>query len=191
MSLNSNVVSLWRGLESSFMISLNPRLLWLRSKIKNDPYYRFQSLEEISIGAQLNIKIEVNTATVDDWLRLPGVSIRQAQTLTALTASGVQFYSLEDMAAALNVPLSRLQPFSPILSFHFSDPESCLSPVLVNVNLATAEELASLPFFDLAFAEKVVENRLTEGKYNSLADFHQRLGLDAQLTSQLMHYLRF
>jgi len=173
------------------MISLNPRLLWLRSKIKNDPYYRFQSLEEISIGAQLNIKIEVNTATVDDWLRLPGVSIRQAQTLTALTASGVQFYSLEDMAAALNVPLSRLQPFSPILSFNFSDPESCLSPVLVNVNLATAEELASLPFFDLAFAEKVVENRLTEGKYSSLADFHQRLGLDAQLTSQLMHYLRF
>ena len=174
------------------MISkLNPRLLWLRSKIKNDPYYRFQSLEEISIAAQLNIKIEVNAATVDDWLRLPGLSIRQAQTLTALTASGIQFYALEDIAAALNVPLPRLQPFAPILSFNFSDPESCLSPALVNVNLATAEELASLPFFDLALGEKVVENRLTGGKYRSLADFHQRLGLDAQLTSQLMHYLRF
>ena len=119
------------------MISLNPRFLWLRSKIKNDPYYRFQSLEEIAIAAQLNIKIEVNSATVDDWLRLPGFSIRQAQTLTALTASGVQFYAIEDIAAALNLPVQRLQPLAPILSFTFADPESLLAPTRVNINTAT------------------------------------------------------
>ncbi|NBD18775.1 MAG: ComEA family DNA-binding protein [Cyanobacteria bacterium] len=173
------------------MISLNPRFLWLRSKIKNDPYYRFQSLEEIAIAAQLNIKIEVNSAMVDDWLRLPGFSIRQAQTLTALTASGVQFYAIEDLAAALNLPVQRLQPFAPILSFTFADPESLLTPTRVNINMATAEELATLPFFDQALAEKVVVNRLNHGSYRNVADFHQRLGLEAQLTSQLMHYLRF
>ena len=173
------------------MVSLNPRLLWLRNKIKNNPYYRFQSLEEIAIAAQLKIKIEVNSATVDDWLRLPGFSIRQAQTLTTLTASGVEFYSVEDIAAALNLSPQRLQPFTPILSFTFTDSESALTPKRMNVNTATKEELATLPFLNETLAEKVIENRLQQGNYGNLADFQQRLALDAHLTAQLMHYLRF
>lgn len=173
------------------MVLLNPRLIWLRNKIKNNPYYRFQSLEEIAIAAQLKITIDVNRATVDDWLRLPGVSIRQAQTLTSLAASGVEFLAIEDIAAALNLPPQRLQPFTPILSFTFADPESTLAPCLVNVNTATVEELSTVPFLEPTLAEKVVENRINGGLYRDLADFQQRLGLKGQLTSQLMHHLRF
>ena len=167
------------------------RKLSLRQKIRNNPYYRFQSWEEIAIAQSLNITIDVNTATVDDWLRLPGVSIRQAQTLSELTAAGVPLYSLEDIAAALNLPLQRLEPFAPILSFRFRDPESEFTPQLINVNTATAETLATLPFVDGAFAEAVIQNRRDRGNYENLADFHQRLGLSSHLTSQLMHYLRF
>lgn len=173
------------------MVSWHPRVLRLKAKIKNNPYYRFQSLEEIAIAAELNISIDVNSATVDDWLRLPGISIRQAQTLTNLTAAGIQFFSLEDIAAALNLPLHRLQPFAPILSFSFSDPESEFTPSSVNPNTATVEELAKVPFFDQSLAEKVVDNRLNYGNYDNLADFHRRLALDTKLTSQLMHYLHF
>lgn len=167
------------------------RKLSLRQKIRNNPYYRFQSLEEVAIAQSLNITIDVNTATVDDWLRLPGFSIRQAQTLTALTATGVQFYSLEDLAAALNIPVQRLEPLAPILSFCFTERDPEIAPPSLNVNTATAEELARLPFFDQAFAETVVQNRQHYGTYGNLADFHQRLGLNSDLTSQLMHYLRF
>jgi len=173
------------------MVSWHPRWLRLRAKIKNDPYYRFQSLEEIAIAAELNVAIEVNFATVDDWLRLPGISIRQAQTLTDLTAAGIQFYSLEDIAAALNLPLQRLQPFAPILRFTFTDPESELRPCSINPNTATADELATVPFLDRPLAEQVVDNRLKYGNYRNLADFHHRLALTSQLTAQLMHYLRF
>lgn len=173
------------------MVSWHPRVLRLKAKIKNNPYYRFQSLEEIAIAAELNISIDVNSATVDDWLRLPGISIRQAQTLTNLTAAGIQFFSLEDIAAALNLPLHRLQPFAPILSFSFSDPESEFTPSSVNPNTATVEELAKVPFCDQSLAEKVVDNRLNYGNYDNLADFHRRLALDTKLTSQLMHYLHF
>jgi DNA uptake protein ComE-like DNA-binding protein len=173
------------------MVSWHPRVLRLKAKIKNNPYYRFQSLEEIAIAAELNISIDVNSATVDDWLRLPGISIRQAQTLTNLTAAGIQFFSLEDIAAALNLPLHRLQPFAPILSFSFNDPESEFTPSSINPNTATVEELAKVPFFDQSLAEKVVDNRLNYGNYDNLADFHRRLALDTKLTSQLMHYLHF
>ncbi|MCE2664314.1 MAG: ComEA family DNA-binding protein, partial [Microcystis sp. 53602_E8] len=43
----------------------------LKAKISNDPYYRFRSLDEIAMAAQLGIKINVSQAGVDDWLRLP------------------------------------------------------------------------------------------------------------------------
>ena len=75
----------------------NSRLQRLRSKLLNDPYYRLQSGEEIAIAAQLGMRIDANQATVDDWLRLPGISIRQARALSDLTCSGVKFYCIEDI----------------------------------------------------------------------------------------------
>ncbi|HEY9302535.1 MAG TPA: ComEA family DNA-binding protein, partial [Phormidium sp.] len=71
----------------------------IRTRILKDPYYRFQSLEEVALAASLGIKIDANEATVDDWLRLPGLSIHQARSLVELTRNGIQFHCLEDVAA--------------------------------------------------------------------------------------------
>ena len=49
----------------------------LRSRILENPYYRFQSPFEIAVAADLGVRIDVNQAGVDDWLRLPGISIHQ------------------------------------------------------------------------------------------------------------------
>ena len=45
----------------------------LKSKVAADPYYRFQSIAEIQAAAALGLAIDVNTAGVDDWLRVPGI----------------------------------------------------------------------------------------------------------------------
>ena len=42
---------------SSWSKRLNPRKRKLKQQIENDPYYRFQSLEEIAIAAEL-VEIE-------------------------------------------------------------------------------------------------------------------------------------
>ncbi|MGL5036125.1 MAG: hypothetical protein ACRC6M_20260 [Microcystaceae cyanobacterium] len=42
---------------------LNLRRQSLKRQILNDPLYRFQSLEEVAIAAQLGVKIEVNSIT--------------------------------------------------------------------------------------------------------------------------------
>ncbi|MDJ1183607.1 hypothetical protein PMH09_10385 [Roseofilum sp. BLCC_M143] len=99
----------------------NP-LQWLalnakRDRILNDPYYRFQSIAEIEFAAKLGIRIDVNQATIDDWLRLPIISIHQARSLVRLTQSGVQFYDLEDIADALELPVQSLRAIAPILQF--------------------------------------------------------------------------
>ncbi len=163
----------------------------IRNKIANDPYYRFQSLKEIAIAVELGIKIDVNQATVDDWLRLPGFSIHQARTLVELVRMGVQLVCLEDVAAAINVPIQRLQPLESILAFAYYDRLSPLSPEKINPNTATIEEMEAIPQITLNLAQEIVENRQEQGKYCNIVDLKSRLNLDSHLTSQLMHYLRF
>lgn len=168
---------------------LNPQFLAIRTRLVNDPYYRLESMEEIAVAAALGIQIDVNQASVDDWLRLPGLSIHQARSLVELCRSGVQFYCVEDIAAALNMPLGRLKPLEPILNFCYYDERS--TQEIVNPNTATIERLTQIPCIDLSLAKTVVQNRILAGPYRNLVDFQKRLSLSGHLTTQLMHYLRF
>ncbi len=187
-------------------LHLNPRLQKLRAKLLNDPYYRLQSGEEIQIAAKLGIRIDANQATVDDWLRLPGLSIHQARSLVELSRSGVKFYCIEDIAAALAIPVPRLEPLKPLLNFIYYDHESLENllnfiyydheslenpPHLINPNTATVEKLAQIPFIDLSLAQTVVQNRQSAGPYRNLADFQRRLELTGDAIAQMMYYLRF
>ncbi|NES95579.1 MAG: ComEA family DNA-binding protein [Desertifilum sp. SIO1I2] len=160
----------------------------LRAKIQGDRYYRLQSLSELAIAVELGWTLDVNQATVDDWLRLPGLSIHQARSLWELSRAGVQFFSIEDIAAALSVPVTTLQPLEPALSFCYYPAEQQAS---LNPNSASVEALLQVPGMDRTLAEAIVQNRQTLGNYRDLSDFQRRLALPGSQTSQLMHYLRF
>lgn len=161
----------------------------IRDKILNDRYYRLRSLEELAIAVALGLKIDVNQATVDDWLRLPGLSIHQARSLFELSRAGVQFFSVEDIAAALSLPISTLQPLEPALSFCYYNAEE--KQVCLNPNSASVDSLLQVPGMDRFLAEAIVQNRQALGNYRNLSDFQHRLALPGSQTSQLMHYLRF
>lgn len=163
----------------------------LKSKIQNDPYYRFQTLAEIRIAADLGIQIDVNQANVDDWLRLPGLSIHQAKTLTQLSELGVQFLCVEDVAAALGLSLQRLKPLEPVMKFCYYDPESLQQIQRVNLNTATIAELNQIPQVRSVLARAIVRNRQSQGNYRDLVDLQQRLSIPSHLIAELMHYLRF
>jgi DNA uptake protein ComE-like DNA-binding protein len=167
---------------------LKTRLQPLQAKLRTDPYYRFQTLDEIQLAAELGIVIDVNQATVDDWLRLPGLSIHQARTLVSLQRSGVQFHALDDIAAALTVSVAHLQPFAPVLRFCYYDADSPCTPAPVNLNQASLEQLTRVPGIDLYLARAIVQAR-EQGRFQSMADLQQRLALPPQLMGGLMHYL--
>lgn len=166
-----------------------PSVQSIRTKLLNDPYYRLQSTAEIAIAADLGIQIDVNKAKVDDWLRLPGLSIHQARNLVQLCQAGVQFCSIEDIAAALNISVQHLQPLIPVLKFCYYDETYTIAPL--SLNTATIEQLAAIPAIDLALAQAIVLSRNIEGKYRNLVDFQRRLSLPGALISQLMYYLQF
>jgi DNA uptake protein ComE-like DNA-binding protein len=161
----------------------------LRSRILEDPYYRFKSAFEIAVAGDLGVQIDVNQAGVDDWLRLPGISIHQARQLVALSQSGVAFYSISDLAAVLNTPLARLQWLAPVLSFQYYD--ESLAPACVNVNLATVSELAQMAQIEPELAAQIIAERSASGNFTDLVNFQQRLGLSGKSIGQLMHYLQF
>ncbi|MCC0176606.1 ComEA family DNA-binding protein [Waterburya agarophytonicola K14] len=163
----------------------------IRNKIANDPYYRFQSLTEMAIAIELGIKIDVNQAGVDDWLRLPGFSIHQARSLVELVKMGIQLFSLEDIAAAINVPLQRLQVYEPILAFAYYDRLSSLSPEKIDLNRASTVEILAIPDINADLASQIQSDIQTNGKYRNIVDLQSRLSLDRELTSRLMHYVRF
>ncbi|MGF1519356.1 MAG: helix-hairpin-helix domain-containing protein [Nodosilinea sp.] len=170
--------------------SLRAQLHPLASRLSQDPAHRLRSYQEVRQAAQLGFSIDVNRATVDDWLRLPGLSIRQAQGLVRLRQAGVQFHCLDDVAAALGVAPDSLRPLTPVLSFCYYEEHSGTLPS-VSLNQATAQQLCGLPGVPSGLAQAIVQERSRRGPYQDLADLQRRLGLTPDLVQTLMYYLRF
>jgi DNA uptake protein ComE-like DNA-binding protein len=156
-----------------------------------DPYYRFRSLIEVQQAAALGIRIDVNKTSVDDWLRLPGISIHQAQLLSQLLEQGIQFCCVEDIAAVLNLPVHRLLPFATLLQFCYYDPQELDAPRRVNPNLAGYETLAAIPGLSTALARNIVRDRIAHGPYSNLAEFQRRLNLSAEQIQTFLSTLTF
>ncbi|NJN37564.1 MAG: ComEA family DNA-binding protein [Acaryochloridaceae cyanobacterium CSU_3_4] len=154
----------------------------LQTRILTDPYYRFQSLAEVALAAALGVSIDVNQASVDDWLRLPGLSIHQAKQLVQLTHNGVQFYAIEDVAVALSLPVQRLQPLAAVMQFCYYDPESLALAPVMSLNAASVEQLLTIPGMMPSLAHSIIRDRITRGSFQNLADFQERLNLSGELT---------
>lgn len=162
----------------------------LRTRILADPYYRFQSLVEVALAAELGVSIDVNQASVDDWLRLPGLSIHQAKQLVQLTQNGVQFYSVEDVASALSLPVQRLQPLAVVMQFCYYDADSLALPPVMSLNAVSVDQLLTIPGMRPSVARSIIRDRITHGPFQNLADLQQRLNLSSDLTQLLLPYLR-
>jgi DNA uptake protein ComE-like DNA-binding protein len=171
--------------------ALERQLSPLSAKLRSDPYYRFTSPEELRLAVQLGVRIDANQASIDDWLRLPGISIHQARNLVGLTQAGVSLTCLEDVAAALGISPQTLQPMAPILQFCYYDPDSAMATTKIDVNQATVEQLVQVPTIDFHLARILIYHRQRNGAFQNLNDLRQRLKLSAQITSDLLHYLRF
>lgn len=168
-----------------------PTTAKLKQQVLTDPYYRFSSIAEVQLAAEVGIRIDVNKAGLDDWLRLPGLSIHQARMLVQLIQGGVQFYAIEDLAAALGVSSQRLQPLAPILLFCFYDPESAYESQQINPNTATVEQLQEVPGITAQIARAMMRERLSAGPYQNLAELQQRLVLPGPLVQGMLSYLHF
>lgn len=168
---------------------LRARLHPLHRQLQQNPYYRFQSFDELALAAQWGIQIDANTASIDDWLRLPGISIHQARSLVQLTCAGLSFSCIEDVAAAIDIPPQKIQSWTAILRFYYYESEP-LEPMPINANTASATQLATISAIDLLLGQAIVRCR-QRGQYKDIADLQQRLRLSPEITAELLHHLKF
>lgn len=170
--------------------AIEERLNPLRKTLAQDSYYRFRSADEVQLGVKSGVRIDANRATIDDWLRLPGISIHQARALVELSHSGTPLTCWEDVAAVTGIGLHRLQAFGEMVQFYYYDPESAVAPRQLNVNQASVEELVSV-LVDRSLAERLVYYRQRWGPYKGWLDLKRRLQLPPDVVTKLLHYLRF
>lgn len=161
----------------------------LSTKLRRDPMMRLSTVSEVAVAADLGVRIDANQATVDDWLRLPGLSIHQARTLVNLSQSGVVFYALDDVAAALGLATQHLASLAPILQFCYYDEASPLTALPPSLNQATVAQLMALPEMSAAIAERILNER-QRSAFTSWSDVQHRLRLAPGQISQWMHYLK-
>ena len=160
-------------------------LLW------QDPRYRFQSLLELNQAVRQGFRLDVATATIDDWLRLPIFSIHQARLLVQLQRAGVSFHCPEDIAVALGWTPAQIAPISTALQFTYYEADSPLNCPRLNPNRAEANRLLSLPGMDAVLVQRLISDREERGHFQNLADFQARLDLPGEHISDLMYYLTF
>lgn len=171
--------------------ALEDRLNPLKQRLAQDSYYRFRSADEVQWGVKSGVRINANRATIDDWLRLPGISIHQARALVELSRSGTPLTCWEDVAAVTGISLDRLQAFGEVVQFYYYDPESAVIPRQLNVNRASVEELVTIPTVAQPLAERWVYYRQRWGPYKDWLDLKRRLQLPPDVITTLLHHLRF
>lgn len=134
--------------------------------------------------------IDVNRASLNDWLKLPGCNNSQAELLLRLQQGGVQLSGISDLAQLLELSTAQLEAWEPHLLFRwYSEPPSPSQPP-INLNSAVAAELIALEVFNQERYKRLLRERARR-PFSDLADLQDRLGLPAAVVEALIGRVSF
>ena len=165
----------------------------LELKLRQDPQRRLQDPSEVRHAAALGWRLDVNRASADDWLRLPGITPAQVDLLLRLQRGGVQLSGLDDLERLLELPRSQATAWEPLLLFRWYGDGAPLqaSPRPVDLNHAPGAALGrELPQLDAVRRGRLLRER-QRAPFLDLADLQQRLQLPPALVEELIGKVRF
>ena len=129
--------------------------------------------------------IEVNRASREQWLQLPGCSENTADMLLRLQRGGVQFSSVEELFRLLELPGDLQVLWVPYLVVHWhgdAPPQPPAAPL--DLNNASPEELQTLGWPEQRLLSLLRERR--RDGFRDLADLQERLCLPASAIEALI-----
>ena len=170
---------------------IEQELLGLR--LRHDPQHRLRSGQEARHAAALGWRLDVNRASADDWLRLPGIGAAQVDLLVRLQQGGVQLSGPEDLQRLLDLPAAQLAQWEPLLLFRWYG--DAMPPAQrqarVDLNQASAAQLERLlPQLNGERRARLLRER-QRLPFQDLADLQQRLQLPPALVEELIGRVRF
>ena len=131
-----------------------------------------------------NVKVDVNTATIEDWKKLPGIGNMRASKIVNFRNHLGGFSSLNQIKTTYGVPDSVIENVRSQL---------LLSPIprKINLNTITAEELAKHPYVTNKEAYTIVNFRTNHGQFSSLEDVKRIRSFNDQWFFKMGPYLTF
>lgn len=149
----------------------------------------FARPEEIRITDAQTVKIiekiDPNTASIDDLCLLPGVGPKAAADIIAFRDSTGQFEYLDDLAEVKGIGRSMLERIAPYVTMQ-NKPNV---PVIININLASAQELAALPGIGPKAAGDIIAHRQENGPFCNLEDIMNVKGIGRKTYEEIKNLI--
>jgi competence ComEA-like helix-hairpin-helix protein len=127
--------------------------------------------ERLLVEGHLNI----NTATVDQFVMLPGIDRFEAGNIVDYRSTNGNFNAIDDLLKIKGIrrlEYRRLQAFLTLEGETTLRSKKILAPVegRLNINTATADQFVMLPGIDRFEAGNIVDYRNANGKFNAIDD---------------------
>ena len=129
------------------------------------------------------LRIELNSALKDELVSLPGIGPVFADRILRYRNLLGGYSAINQLLEVYGMDSVR---YSGIISFLELD-ESLV--ILHKVNFESENQLASHPYINYAFAEKIVKSRNRKGSFKSMNDFQERTHCPDSLLQKLTPYL--
>jgi competence protein ComEA len=128
------------------------------------------------------VKIDINTALVEDWEQLRGVGIGYANRINAYREKLGGFCKIEQIKEIYNFPDSIYQRIVPQLT---------VSGMLrkLNINTLPATDLKNHPYLGWKIANVIVSYREQNGKYKQVADLKKIVIMTDDIYIKILPYI--
>lgn len=147
---------------------------FVAQKPKAKPYYT----------PKTPIRIEVNTASAEEWAKLRGIGPVLSQRIVKFREKLGGFYDVDQVNETFGLPDSTFQSIYTQLYLE-SQPQKLF------INLSDTEQLAKHPYIDWKLARILVNYRRAHGPFKRADDLKQVYTLDELTLQRLMPYLNY
>lgn len=161
-----------------------------RLTLLHNPEQRLTSEQQMLTARELGMSIDINRCSVDDLLRLPGVTLLEARRIVEIRRSGGPYFSADELQERTDVSWEKIRRLQSMLQFRYYEQKSAL-PQLLDINSATSNQIAQLEDIEPSLASRIVQERDLGGDFASMTDLRDRLNLPARLIARLMNRIHF
>lgn len=143
-----------------------------------------QAMEDPELVTTEPVSIDINTATVAEWQKLPGIGPYRAQKIVDFRNKLGGFVSVEQVSTTYGLPDTSFQQVAHLLNVKPPSPA-------LYVNRMNAEELAIHPYLKRRTAEIIVRYRDNHGPFASAEELKKVRALTTESLERLLPYLNF
>jgi competence protein ComEA len=140
---------------------------------------------KLFIGKPKEIKrVFINHADSSQWEALPGIGPRLASRIILFRTKLGGFYSINQVAETFGLPDSTFQKIKPYL-----ETDNLLSPVTLDINHASQEELQAHPYLTYQLARLIIAYRNQHGPFTQKEEIRKLALMTPELFARLAPYI--